>query len=486
MTDKKNIDRLFQEGFKDFEAHPNKAVWDNIANELHPKKKRRRVLPIWLRVAGVAASLVLLITAGRFIFNNDPNSNLENNPLVNTNSEENNPLESNSKSTENNNSPDALPINNKNDNKVTTTLKTSKEEVSKAINNFSIAKNSVSNSKISESQIYTLDSLNKVKQLVTNSASTIFLDSSLVIPFNENKVAIHNNDILKEKNANTFQEAKESEKLSLIDEITIAKNIKESLEKESENITNIDKWSIKPNIAPVYFNTLGSSGSSIGSQFNDNSKTSDINFSYGISARYAVGKRLSVRTGINKVSLGFSTNDVLSFNTPTTSSATNFLSSRTTNISFLRNVDLNSASQNTSVVDANDIRAFISPNGLLQNNTSIDQKFGFIEVPLEIEYAVLDKKFGVSFIGGFSALFLNENEVFSTINGQNTLIGEATNINSTSYSANFGLGVNYKFSKSFNFNIEPTFKYQLNTFTNTTGDFQPYFIGLYSGFIFNF
>lgn len=485
MTDKKNIDRLFQEGFKDFEAHPSKVVWDNIANELHPKKKRRRILPIWLRVAGVAASLVLLITAGRFIFNNDPNSNLDNNPLVNTNSEENSSLESNSKSTENSNSPETLPVNNKNDNRVTTTLNTSKEEMSKAINNLSIVKNSVLNSKISESQIHTLDSLSKVKRFVINSASTIFLDSLLIKPFNEDKVAIHNNDILKEKNANTFQETKEAEKLSLIDEITIAKNLEESLEKETENITNTDKWSIKPNIAPVLFNTLGSSGSSIGSQFNDNSKTSDINFSYGISASYAVSKRLRVRTGVNKVSLGFSTNDVLSFNNSSIASTTNFLSDRTTNISFLRNVNLNPSSQNTSVVDANNVRAIISP-GLLQNTTSIDQKFGFIEVPLEVEYAVLDKKFGVRFIGGFSALFLNENEVFSTINGENTLIGEATNINNTSYSANFGLGVNYKFSKSFNFNIEPTFKYQLNTFTNTTGDFQPYFIGLYSGFIFNF
>ena len=30
MSDKKHIDRLFQEGFKDFEATPSDAVWENI------------------------------------------------------------------------------------------------------------------------------------------------------------------------------------------------------------------------------------------------------------------------------------------------------------------------------------------------------------------------------------------------------------------------------------------------------------------------
>jgi hypothetical protein len=30
MNDKKNIDRLFQERFKDFESEPNEQVWANI------------------------------------------------------------------------------------------------------------------------------------------------------------------------------------------------------------------------------------------------------------------------------------------------------------------------------------------------------------------------------------------------------------------------------------------------------------------------
>ena len=111
----------------------------------------------------------------------------------------------------------------------------------------------------------------------------------------------------------------------------------------------------------------------------------------------------------------------------------------------------------------------------------------FIEVPLEIEYQLLNRQFGLTLIGGFSSLFLSDNEVFSeTNNGTTASLGEATNINDVSYSANFGLGLNYKVSKKINLNLEPMFKYQINTFNNTSGDFKPFFIGVYTGFAINF
>jgi hypothetical protein len=59
MSDKKHIDRLFQEKLKNFEATPNDAVWDSIENTLHQKKRKRRVIPLWWQIAGVAAILTL-------------------------------------------------------------------------------------------------------------------------------------------------------------------------------------------------------------------------------------------------------------------------------------------------------------------------------------------------------------------------------------------------------------------------------------------
>ena len=68
MKDKKNIDRLFTERFKDFEATPSPEVWDRIKEKLKEEEDDRKLIPIWWKWAGVAALLVLLITAGKFVF----------------------------------------------------------------------------------------------------------------------------------------------------------------------------------------------------------------------------------------------------------------------------------------------------------------------------------------------------------------------------------------------------------------------------------
>ncbi len=60
MKDNKNIERLFQEKFKDFEALPPQDSWNIIANRLNEKKKKKRIVPIWFQFSGIAASLLLI------------------------------------------------------------------------------------------------------------------------------------------------------------------------------------------------------------------------------------------------------------------------------------------------------------------------------------------------------------------------------------------------------------------------------------------
>ena len=45
MKEQKNIERLFQEKFKDFEALPPQDTWNTIASRLNEKKKKKRVIP---------------------------------------------------------------------------------------------------------------------------------------------------------------------------------------------------------------------------------------------------------------------------------------------------------------------------------------------------------------------------------------------------------------------------------------------------------
>jgi len=110
----------------------------------------------------------------------------------------------------------------------------------------------------------------------------------------------------------------------------------------------------------------------------------------------------------------------------------------------------------------------------------------YIEVPLELSYALVNKRFGVDIIAGMSTLFLNQNEVTMLSDGLKTDLGEANNLNKTHFSSNIGLGIKYRLFKSIQANFEPKFKYQINTFSKNDGDFKPYFFGLYTGLSYTF
>ncbi|WOD44685.1 hypothetical protein [Hwangdonia lutea] len=516
MSDKKHIDRLFQERFKDFEATPSDAVWENIEAELNKKKKKRRLIPIWWRYAGVAALLLLLLTVGGLFFN-DSNT-IEPTQVVDTKDEDLNDLNENENHT-------LVDANNKEDEildekEAVSTSNTEKESTEKATdsktdetlknitpsNETSVAENASSKHKNEGAQKAQLPSNKKsispdiiVKTDNTSAVAQNSIDNNKESIQNKNEspqIDINKaNDIINNsiKNNTAIADVKpedisaDPKTKTKIETETIADNntkentltIEEALEKNKdimeEEDENLNRWSIAPNAAPVYFSSLGE-GSSIDPQFNNNSKSGELNMSYGIKASYAVNKKLSIRTGINKVNLGYNTNNVVVFQSLSSSS------------SLLQNVNTNTGTADAvSIISSENVNASKSPEAFAKtSNTSINQDMGYIEVPLEIQYALTNKKLGVNLIGGFSSFFLNKNEIFSEIAGSRTLLGEASNINNVSYSANFGVGLNYKFSKKIDLNFEPMFKYQINTFNNTSGNFKPYFIGVYTGFAIKF
>ena len=53
---KKSIDELFRERFREFDEVPDEKVWKAIEASLE-KKKSRKVIPIWWKLGGIAAVL---------------------------------------------------------------------------------------------------------------------------------------------------------------------------------------------------------------------------------------------------------------------------------------------------------------------------------------------------------------------------------------------------------------------------------------------
>jgi hypothetical protein len=266
----------------------------------------------------------------------------------------------------------------------------------------------------------------------------------------------------------------EEEKKSIFEAI-------EAQETLAETTDEGGRWMVGPSLAPVYFDSFGN-GSPIASNFVNNSKSGSVNMSYGLQVAYKVSRRLSIRSGIHRVDYGYNTEEV-----GFTSSPIAQPSSLIRTISYSENSkslvvhSTASGAREPQQPNAVDITA---PSPARQG--AMVQEFGYLEVPVEMQYTLIDKKWGLNVIGGMSSLFLMDNSVSLESSGTTTEVGESNNMNDLNFSTNLGFGVFYRLNPRLELNLLPMFKYQLNTFSQTEGSFRPYSIGVYSGLSFRF
>lgn len=503
MKELKNIDRLFQEKFKDFEVTPPEMAWENIEAKLNKKKKKRRVIPFWFKPTGIAASLLLGFYTFMY-FNEDSKLHIKgnknsiefNNKEENTNSgaTKNNDLmivPSNSTVT-NNETPEKkeglkkdvfseknflkennnLSSSNKNDRIISD--KTNKKDKNISNDNKSIFEKNI----VSKDVLSNTDESNKsIKKELTSNSSLVTNDnkSDLDTPLNQIKdspkrVVANNQKFEVNITQDSSIVAQISDEVRALEQLLKEKEVgKNAEEKEKES-----KWGVSTNAAPVYFNSA-TNGSPINTQFAENSKSYASTLSYGVGINYAISKKLSFRTGINALTLEYNTNDVSYTTTMKGVTDDGSMMSRNTN------------GQAVVFVNKQDVTLSSDVENFVQNSTGkLNQVTSYYEIPVELSYKLIDKKFGIEFIGGMSSLFLNQNSISLLSNGLQMEIGQANNLNRVHFSSNVGIGFKYSFLKSLEVNFNPMFKYQLNTYTDNAGNFKPYFIGLYSGLSYKF
>jgi hypothetical protein len=103
-----------------------------------------------------------------------------------------------------------------------------------------------------------------------------------------------------------------------------------------------------------------------------------------------------------------------------------------------------------------------------------------------MKYNLYDKRLGLNLVGGFSTFILYDNSLSLISGSGSTDLGDANNLNDLNFSGNFGVDLDYKISKSWYLNVAPMFKYQFNTYSGSSGNFRPYYFGLYSGLNYKF
>lgn len=538
--EKKNLDRLFQEQFRDYEVAPPDHVWPAIEAELN-RKKKRRVIPLWYKLSGVAALLVIGLGIYATI---DSGSSAGSNTVVAV------PVEGNEKSSSETNSgskSDTNDINNETPVIVQSDVVESRSDQNTG-ENVSLGKQVVSEtngskpsggkSRIknsSKSAVVSADKNRNAKsntspsgiengkspretgiaivnespseQKQNNVGSENALEKSAVqtvkverpiktgkpLPnegiaqSSENNTSVKNEtqaekplNINPASEQNAVVQANQAETQPDSTAVaTVEPNALEELLNEKENNVTageqkINRWQITSSVAPIYFSSV-SNGSPIDSRLTSTNKTYKPSVSYGAGVSYAVSKKLSVRAGVNSLAFEYSTNDLVFFQTQNARQLENV---KTNAPGSLIEIDRNPGMITAANAEAKNLGKRF--DGVL------NQRTGYIEVPMEMTYRLLDRKFGVNLIGGVSTLFLNENSVSLESPGMDMVIGEADNLNQVHFSTNVGVGFNYRFLKSFEARFDPMFKYQINTYSNGAGNFKPYFFGLYTGISYRF
>lgn len=431
MKERKDIERFFQEKLKNLEATPSKKVWDNLEASL--KKKKRKVVPFWWIGSGVASIILIALLLNKTPENksnqiNTTNENVVIEPLINDIKTDDNS------------------INNVNDinGNVTETLK-----------NFNNKTTNINSSIITNNKDYNL------KEDITISEKVSFAKKE---KNPENKINNDENLGLKEieKKQNKINNNKVDKKIDLLE--AIAKNDEEKADnKKNKN------WSISPVFGIIGSNSF-SKNSPIDENLNGTTKGNN-SVSYGLKLSYKINNKWSLQSGIHLQEIQYSNNNIAIVTSVAATSNTNFNSGE--NLSFINTQNENFSASSLSLNR-------ISLNGLLNQN------YSYLEVPLEIKYSLFEtKNFKTQIITGFSSLFLNKNEVEITSFYISTT-GEATNLNKINFSGNFGFDFSYNFNNNWSLQLNPMFKTHLNTFSENSNGFKPYFLGIYSGINYQF
>lgn len=444
MEERKHIDRLYQEKFKDFEASPREAVWKNISSKLKEKERKRTITPIWYRMAGVAAVLALFFNFATDLF----------------------------KTTFTLNSQIATTERESGFGELNLTSSAFTEDMTRAS---IILQALMLNTQEKELQ----ERASNAKAPVINNAPLAVVRNMRELPAFRPLITIPNSSFntITLVAANTDSK-EENSPVTKFRDLPLVTGNENDFEEIKETNAPLKKLRVTTTAAPIYFDNMGS-GSSIDARFANNESSGEVSMAYGINLAYQISEKLKLRSGISKVDLSHNTRNIAF------TAAVN--PSSLTGIDYRGEIPKYSI-ENSAARPFSNISASTEFNraSLASPTTGfLNQRLGFIEVPIELEYVIIDRRIGLNIIGGGSTLFLDENMVSLNAANFSTNLGRANNLNSVSFSTNIGIGVDYKISPQFQLNLEPIFKYQINTFTNGT-DLNPYFFGIYSGFSFKF
>ena len=255
-----------------------------------------------------------------------------------------------------------------------------------------------------------------------------------------------------------------------------------------------EKWSVAALVSPTYMSSFNSPAGTAASQLNDVEQPV-VSYSGGIALAYKVSKRLSVQSGLYYASYGNELSGISSFggfqNYDQVKGNSNFEVHTSNGTVYTNNADvylIDNLSENriASYFDKGSFDPVKSSLEYIGN--SLMQNLGYLELPVILRYKVIDRAFDFNIIGGVSSNLLVNNSVYTSVDGDRYEIGRTEGLNSILFSSSLGMGMEYSITNNLSLNLEPTFRYYLNSFNNYSGmgNLHPYSFGIFSGLSYKF
>jgi len=469
ILENSNIDKLFRAGLKDIEVNPPVNVWEGIKSSIQTGKKK---IPVLYYMA--AASLALFILAGSALlfFRSKPDKLAEN--VKPYQEQQANLIKPNPVAPIQKILPEKFNLSIENQQitelgpeKTIPALKLTQLE--------SISTQNQEVQNITDLSTYGLFKINSQNKTDTEPETGINFEErpaklTRIKPFNLYKP-------LKVNYSLALRQAKEEESYSGY--LTESEN--------TELITNISHWSVGGQFSPVYtFRDIIKSRSESLKESYNNLEDALLAFSGGVNVQFTPRNRLSIHSGIYYSRMGQRINEILFY--PNGSVANRegvYIIKNSTGEIEATLPDGTFADKKTNRVSP------IIPPQQLPNikpvNADIIQNFEYLEIPLIFKYKLIDKKMDFQVMGGFSTNFLMGNKAFIWLDDEKISIGRTTDIYTFNFSSTFGMSFEYGLSKKLSLNLEPTFKYYLNSVNKRTLLItHPYSIGIFSGLSYDF
>jgi hypothetical protein len=297
------------------------------------------------------------------------------------------------------------------------------------------------------------------------------------------------------ENPNSLHSKKVSDRSSDMAEKSIDQQImeqnKQMLAVENKSKEKV-RWLVGAQVSPEYSNSRGSQSQVYASNML-NASSNLVDLGGGISVEYKKGKRWSLQSGVYYSGLGQSSGNSGNKNMEA-SLGSNYFNTVVNLDASSNRMSLNS---NAGVIELKKVPSGMVLGTSLEDKTlassvivsptNFIQNFEYIEIPLYLRYTLIDARFDVVMLGGFSSNVLVGNQIFVEDNSGKSLVGKTKDMEALNYSGTLGMGFKYGLSKRIFLNVEPRMKYYLNSLnSNSSVTYKPYTFGVFTGLSYEF